>query len=335
MSETVETLCTPISFESLIATDLDPVLIEISPEELNLEVPTGVYEETIDEEILCDTGLTLPSMDDFSPKESLKDNLDEAGDPTRAQVPDQVVDETCDIEETFSDDAFFDSLLNDDEHSCSRQGSVCLDDICGVSELGSWDAFLESDTESKLCDFHVECIDEEYEISSQATFTLMTPFERLEKPETPDLEILVDSTNEGDTRYVLIPSSNDLFFEDYITFRWSREFEGLRHLTAYLEDKVEALMMSAPRLISITKSSLSIVKLVTLKKRSLEGNPKKKLTLKKCYFDFCRCLEEEAMIRSFRSHHWLGMTHCTYQISHSLLMLTAHASRRGGSTALF
>ncbi|CAH9100249.1 unnamed protein product [Cuscuta europaea] len=205
MGEMVETLFNPISFESLIATELEPVLVEISPEEPNLKVPTEVDEETIDEEILCDTDPTLPSMDDLSLKESLKDSLDEYVDPTRAQVLDQVVDETCDVEKTLSDDAFFDSILNDDKRSCARQGSVYLDDICGVSELGSWDAFLENDTESKLCDFHVEGINEEekthqeeYEISNQATFTFMAPFERLEKPEAPDPEILVDSTNEID-----------------------------------------------------------------------------------------------------------------------------------------
>ncbi|CAH9084589.1 unnamed protein product [Cuscuta europaea] len=96
----------------------------------------------------------------------------------------------------------------------------------------------------------------------------MAPFERLEKPELPEPEILVDSTNESDAGYVLIPCSNDVFFEDYVTFWWSREFEGLRHLTAYLEDKVDALVMSAPQLICITESSLSNVKLVTLKSAS-------------------------------------------------------------------
>ncbi|CAH9079351.1 unnamed protein product [Cuscuta epithymum] len=280
MGEMVETLLTPISFKPLIATEREPILAELSPEEPHMKVPNEVDEEIMDDEILCDEEPTLSSMDDLSLKESLKNSLDEDFDPTRAQTLVEVIDETCDMEETMSDDAFFDSLLDHDEHSCARQGSVCLDDICGGSELGSWDALLESDTESKPCDFHAEGINEEekthqeeYGISILATITLKAFYEWLETPEAPDLEILVDYTNESHAGYVLIPCSNDVFFEDYTTFWWLREFKGLRHLTAYLEDKVEALMMSAPSLTCITESSLANVKLVTLKKRFLGGNP--------------------------------------------------------------
>ncbi|CAH9122056.1 unnamed protein product [Cuscuta epithymum] len=280
MGEMVENLLTPISFEPLIATEREPILVELNSQEPHMKVPNEVDEETIDDEILCDKEPTLPFMVDLSFKECHKDSLGEDFDPTQAQAPVEIVDETCDVKETMSDDAFFDSLLEHVEHSCARQGSVCLDDICGGSELGSWDAFLESDTESKLCDFHVEGIDEEekthqeeYAISIQAASTLKTLYERLETPKAPDPEILVDYTNESDAGYVLIPCSNDVFFEDYITFWWSQEFKGLRHLTAYLEDKVEALMMSAPQLTCIAESSLSNVKLVTLKKRFLGGNP--------------------------------------------------------------
>ncbi|CAH9077936.1 unnamed protein product, partial [Cuscuta epithymum] len=134
----------------------------------------------------------------------------------------------------------------------------------------SWDGFLESDTEFEFCVVNVEAIVEEEETQKEEptrnVLTMVVPLERFQAPEAPDPEILVDYTNESDAGYVLISCSNDVFFEDYITFWWPREFEGLRHLTAYLEDKVEALMMSAPQLTCIAESSLSNVKLVTLKK---------------------------------------------------------------------
>ncbi|CAH9126151.1 unnamed protein product [Cuscuta epithymum] len=148
---------------------------------------------------------------------------------------------------------FFDPFLGDDISLCVENNHNCLEDINKKSDETNWDAFMGSDTESggEVVNFHDICEEEDdfsmvqFDYGVAPTPCFETSFELPVIPRVIKVLTHVSYPPEEDESFILHFCADE-GYEDHVLPTHIREFKNLRHLMAFVERKLETLIVSAP-----------------------------------------------------------------------------------------
>ncbi|CAH9072364.1 unnamed protein product [Cuscuta epithymum] len=152
-----------------------------------------------------------------------------------------------------SDMDFFDSLLDDEIPFYVENDNIIREVIDKNDVNESWDAFMESDTESggEVVNVHDICEEEEdfsmvqFDYGVAPTPCFETSFEIPVIPRVIQVFTHVFFPPEEDESFILHFCADE-GYEDHVLPSWADEFKDLRHLMTFVERKLEMLTISAP-----------------------------------------------------------------------------------------